>query len=149
MKTLLENMKTLLEEDATLSKKIRYFGIGEDTLEQLLAYSRFPFVIIDRAEGVGEEYIPTDAKDLRKRLFHVTLKIAVRIRKKETALLGDDGLLAIYSDVMSAVFSDETVGGRVRRLSEEITVEEATISTESGTTLGLGRQINLTYMTEE
>jgi len=149
MKTLLENMKTLLEEDATLSKKIRYFGIGEDTLEQLIAYNRFPFVIIDRAEGVGEEYIPTDAKDLRKRLFHVTLKIAVRIRKKETALLGDDGLLAIYSDVMNAVFSDETVGGRVRRLSEEITVEEATISTESGTTLGLGRQMNLTYMTEE
>lgn len=148
MITLLQNLLTLLEEDSVLKTKVRHFGIGEDTLEQFVSLKRFPFIIVDRAEGTGEEFIPSDTGQLRKKLFHITVKIAVRLRKKETALLGDDGLLALYSDVMTAIFSDITVGDRVHDLEQGITVDEADIE-EAGTFLGMGRQINLTYMIVE
>jgi hypothetical protein len=148
MKTLLQNLKTILENDTTLQTKVKHYGIGEDELETMVSLGRFPLIVVDRATGLGEEYIPTDSKDLRKRLFHVTVKIAVRIRKRETALLGEDGLLTLFDDVMTAIFSDETVSGRVHELEESITVDEASIISQ-GEFLGFARQINLTYMTVE
>ena len=144
----MENLKDLLSSDSTLSSYVKHFEIGADTIDTLVAYNRFPFVVIDRSSGVGMEFVTTDVYNLRRKYFHVSLRIAVRIRNKETALLGDTGLLQLTDDVLNAVFSDETVGGRVEKLDENITVEEADI-VSGGTLLGLARTINLTYKVTE
>jgi hypothetical protein len=149
MKTLLQNLKALLEADATLANTVNHFGIGETDVLENLSLRRFPWVVVDRATGIGEEYVPTDTEDLRKRVFHITVKLAVRNRKRETALLGDDGLLTLTDNVLNAIFGDETVGGRVRKLQEEITIDEADVIDPDGTVIGMGRQVNLTYMTLE
>lgn len=148
MKTLFNNLKTLLSSDSTLSGYVKWFEIGADTIDSLVAYNRFPFVVIDRTSGTGIEYVPTDIAGLRRKHFYIAIRIAVRLRKKETALLGDEGLLQLTEDVLNAVFGDETVGSRVEELSESITVEEAEI-VSGGILIGMARSINLTYTITE
>lgn len=155
VKTLLQNLQTLFKDNVTITEKVdkRNIVIGSDTIDLLVPYKRFPFIIIDESPDVPEEYRPTDAgrfssgtyQKLRSRIFHIVVRIAVRLRDKNTALMGDDsGLLDIYDDVMDVIFQNPTVSGRTESLDQSITIRRAEIL-DGETFVGLGREINLTY----
>ena len=160
MNTLLQNLKTIFKANSSILEyfQSRNIEIGRDVIDQLVSYNKFPFIIIDRArEGVGEEFTPTDVgrfsstsgkQKLRNRIFHVSIYFAVRLRSKESALLGDEGLLEIYNTIMDVIFDNPTVNGRVEKLNESIQVNEAEIY-QGETFLGLGREIILTYVTTD
>jgi len=152
MRTLLENLQDLLQSDTVLSSMVdqRNITIGSETIDELVGVRRFPFIVVDRDINSGEAFFPTDAGKgvLRARTFHVSVRIGVRSRSKTTSLMGTTGLLAIYDEVMRVIFSDPTVKGRVERLDENISVNEAEIYI-GNTFFGLGREILLTYHTTE
>jgi len=122
VKTLLRNLRTLFQDDMAVKTRVekRNIRIGKDALDELVAIKRFPFILIDRDMGIGESFIPTDAggrvsmstmQPLRRRIFHIVVRIAIRTRgSKESSLIGGDGLLVFYDEVMNAIFSDVTVG---------------------------------------
>jgi hypothetical protein len=155
MKTLLQNLQTLFRADASVTSFVdsRNIRIGSDTIDQLVQNRRFPFVVVDEAPDVPEVYRPTDVgrwnsrsgpQPLRGRVFNIIVRFAVRIRSKDTALLGDEGILEINDVIMDVIFNNPTVSGRVEQLSEDITVRRAEVYS-GNTFLGIAREVNLTY----
>lgn len=156
MKTLLLNLQTMFKDNEAIVNIVekRNIVIGEINIDTLVPLNRFPFIIVDEAPDVPEEFVVTDVgrkggesyQKLRGRIFHVTVKVAMRNNNKEDVLTGDDGILTLNDLVMDAIFQDERVGGRVERLDQAITVRKGQILFQ-GVFLGLVREMSLTYHT--
>jgi hypothetical protein len=159
MKTLLQNLQALFKADGSIIDQVdeRNIVIGSDSIDLLVPVNRFPFIVVDESPDTSEEFRVTDVgrissgtyQKLRARVFHVVVRVAVKLRNKSTALLGEDvGLLDICDNVMDVIFANPKVSGRVESLDEAIIVRRATIL-DGEVFVGIGREISLTYYTTD